>query len=59
MEKRFKNPNKENGLKVLVETLKKKNLITDEEIKTTKEQIKLKNKKRKIKELKKNDNKTE
>jgi len=43
--KPIKNPNKNNELKVLVETLKKKNLITNEDLITTKKEI---NEKQKI-----------
>ena len=43
----IKNPNKNNGLKVLVEALKEKNLITDDDLKIKKEQLKANDKKEK------------
>ena len=36
----IKNPNKNNELKVLVETLKEKNIITDDDLKNKKENLK-------------------
>ena len=47
----IKNPNKENGLNILVETLKNKKIITDKEIEDTKKKLKLKH--NKIKKIKK------
>ena len=37
---KIKNPNKNNELKVLVETLKEKNIITDDDLKLKKESLK-------------------
>jgi len=55
---RIKNPSKNNELKVLVETLKKKNIITDEDIKTTKQELKqIKGKKITYATTKKEENK--
>jgi len=36
----IKNPNKNNGLKILIETLKEKNIITDDDLKLKKESLK-------------------
>jgi len=47
----IKNPNKKNGLNILVETLKNKKIITDKEIENTKKKLKLKH--NKIKKIKK------
>jgi len=43
----IKNPNKNNELKVLVETLKEKNIITNDDLKNKKEQLKANDKKNK------------
>ena len=44
---KIKNPNKNNELKILVETLKEKNIITDDDLKNKKENLKANDKKEK------------
>jgi len=44
---KIKNENKNNTLKVLVETLKEKNIITNDDLKNKKEQLKANDKKNK------------
>jgi len=44
---KIKNENKNNTLKVLVETLKEKNIITDDDLKNKKKQLKANDKKNK------------